>query len=160
MPQIMYVCLKLVLAAFLGGIIGFERKTFGKPAGSRTYAMVALGSALFTIISIEGFVNVINYDPSRIASQIVVGIGFLGAGLIIFHKQHIEGLTTAAALWATAAVGMAVGIGWYTISIFAAILILLILFILGQFEVTKEQEKTLWDLFEKKGKKKNKWFSK
>ena len=130
MPQILIICLKLILASFLGVVIGFERKTFGKPAGSRTYAMVALGSALFTIISLEGFVNVANFDPTRIASQIVVGIGFIGAGLIIFHKQHIEGLTTAAALWATSAVGMAIGIGWYIIATVAAILIWIVVFVL------------------------------
>ena len=108
--------LKIFIAAVLGMIIGFEREYSGKPAGLRTYMLVCMGSALFTILSFAGLENVphvFNYDPSRIASQIVVGVGFLGAGIIFFTKTEIHGLTSAASVWAAAAIGMAVGMGFY-----------------------------------------------
>jgi putative Mg2+ transporter-C (MgtC) family protein len=150
MWDILFIILKMLLAILLGGIIGVERETIGKPAGSRTYALVALGSALFTIMSIQGFGNSAMIDPTRIAGQIVVGIGFIGAGMIIFHKQHVEGITTAAALWATAAVGMAIGIGWYLIAIVATLLIFLLCFIVRKIEFSKNKKNTLWTLFDKK----------
>jgi len=142
--------LKLVLAIVLGGIIGIERETLGKPAGSRTYALIALGSTLFTIISIQGIGQMPNSVPSAMAAQIVTGIGFLGAGLIIFHKEKLEGLTTAAALWAVAAVGVTIGIGWYIEAALATILIFLLLFIVRKIEFTKNKKNTLWTLFDKK----------
>lgn len=116
---------QLCLAIFLGGLLGWQREKIGKASGPRTYALVSLGSTLFTLIS-ANFMG--NSDPSRIASQIVVGIGFLGAGIIL-HKDGgvVEGLTSAAGFWAVAAVGMAVGIGWYWQAIIAALLMLLIL---------------------------------
>jgi len=103
-----YFILQLLLAVFLGGLIGWQREHIGKPAGSRTYALVCVGSALFTIMSIKGF----GADSARVAAQVLTGIGFLGAG-IIMHKEGgvVVGLTTAAGLWVVAAVGMAIGIG-------------------------------------------------
>ena len=148
--DILFILLKLVLAIILGGIIGIERETLGKPAGSRTYALIALAATLFTILSVQGFGSMPNVDPSRIAGQILVGLGFIGAGVIIFQKQQVEGLTTASALWATAAVGMAIGIGWYWVAVIASLLIFLLLFIVRKIEFSKNKKNTLWTLFDKK----------
>src|SRR5260221_10585244 len=110
--------LRLLVAAGLGLAIGFEREIHGHPAGLRTHMLVALGSALFTVLSINGFRDQapgVAVDPTRIAAQIVSGIGFLGAGAILKDGIVIRGLTTAASLWATSAVGMAAGGGEYVI---------------------------------------------
>ncbi len=131
------IALQLILAVFLGALIGLERQLAGKTAGVRTYALVSLGSALFSYMSKYGFVEfwgVPGFDPSRIASQIVVGVGFIGAGLIVFHSERVKGLTTAAGLWVSAAIGMAVGFRLYSIAIFATILTLVIFIILWIFE--------------------------
>lgn len=122
--------LRLLLAGMLGAIIGLDREYRAKEAGFRTHFLVSLGSALFMIISQYGFseisgANGVNYDGARVAAQIVSGIGFLGAGTIIFHKQFIRGLTTAAGMWATAGIGMAVGGGMYFIGVAATILVLI-----------------------------------
>ncbi len=100
--------LRLLLAGALGGLIGYEREAHGRPAGLRTHILVCIGAAMFTIIS--GAYSGEHSDPSRIASQIVTGIGFLGAGTIIRQGSIVRGLTTAASLWTTAAIGMAVGV--------------------------------------------------
>lgn len=120
---------QILLAGILGMFIGAEREHRHRSAGLRTYTLVAIGSCLFTVLSIYGFLSVEgqSYDPSRIASQIVVGIGFIGAGMIILKENKIEGLTTAAGIWTTAAVGMAVGLGFYLVAIFAALLIVAVL---------------------------------
>jgi len=117
---------QILLSAALGMAIGAEREHRHKSAGLRTYTLVAIGSALFTILSLYGFsgTEAKGFDPSRIASQVVVGIGFIGTGIVILRENKIEGLTTAAGLWVTAAVGMAVGLGFYLIAIFTTILIL------------------------------------
>ena len=110
---------RLIVAAALGLAVGFEREIHGHPAGLRTHMLVASGSALFTVISAYGFGGVPNagpIDPTRIAAQIVSGIGFLGAGAILKDGIVIRGLTTAASLWATSAVGMAAGAGEYIIA--------------------------------------------
>lgn len=124
---------KIILATFLGLMLGAEREHRHKSAGLRTYTLVAVGSALFTIMSLNVLEGAENsaYDPGRIASQIVVGIGFLGAGLIIQRENRIEGLTTAAGLWTTAAVSMAVGFGFYFLAIFSTLLILGVLIVIG-----------------------------
>lgn len=124
---------QLALAAFLGALIGLERSYIGKAAGFRTYSLIALGSCLFTILSQIGFAGE-NIDPTRIAAQIVTGIGFIGAGLIIFQEQKIQGLTTAAGLWAVAAIGMAVGMKFYQLATYASLLILVILSIFSKLE--------------------------
>jgi putative Mg2+ transporter-C (MgtC) family protein len=119
--------LRLVLAAVLGAMIGAEREIHGHPAGIRTHMLVALGSGLFTVLSIHGFGQGpgVPIDPTRIAAQIVSGIGFLGAGAILKDGIVIRGLTTAASLWATAAVGMAAGAGEYVIGAVGAGIVLI-----------------------------------
>lgn len=109
---------RLIIAAALGGLVGAEREIHGHPAGIRTHMLVALGSGIFTVLSIHGFGQGpgAGIDPTRIAAQIVSGIGFLGAGAILKDGVVIRGLTTAASLWATAAVGMAAGAGEYVIA--------------------------------------------
>lgn len=123
---------RLVLAAALGSVIGFERERLSWAAGLRTHMLVCVGSTLVMIVSAFGFADVLGtsnvvLDPSRIAAQVVSGIGFLGAGSILLRGEVIRGLTTAASLWAVAAVGLAVGGGMYTASIAATVIILIIL---------------------------------
>lgn len=102
--------LQLLLAAFLGAIVGIERDINGRPAGIRTNMIIALGSCLFAIISGEGYADAAGtQDPTRIASIVVQGIGFIGAGVMLKGSDHITGLTTAATIWLVAAIGMAVG---------------------------------------------------
>ena len=123
---------QLVIASILGFAIGLEREHRRKAAGMRTFALVCLGATLFTIISVDGFRALApesGYDPSRIAANIVSGIGFLGAGLIFLQGNKVQGLTTAAALWVTAAIGMAVGIGMYGIAVVVAVLTLCIMWL-------------------------------
>lgn len=103
--------LQLLLSAFLAAIVGFDRERKSRPAGLRTHILVGLGSTLFTLASIEAAVGPFEADSGRIAAQIVSGIGFLGAGTIIHHGTSVRGLTTAATLWAVAAIGMCVGYG-------------------------------------------------
>lgn len=116
---------RLVLAAALGSVIGFKRERLSWAAGLRTHMLVCVGSTLIMIVSAFGFADVL--DPSRIAAQVVSGIGFLGAGSILLRGEIIRGLTTAASLWSVAAIGLAVGGGLYTASIAATIIILIIL---------------------------------
>jgi putative Mg2+ transporter-C (MgtC) family protein len=108
-----HVALRLLAAAVLGGAIGFERELRERGAGLRTHTVVCVGSALFTLVSAYGFEGS-RTDPTRIAAQIVSGIGFLGAGAIIRQGLSVRGLTTAATLWLVAAIGMAAGAGWYS----------------------------------------------
>ncbi len=127
-PELEYV-FRLLIAGILGGLVGLEREYRSKEAGTRTHFLVALGSALLMMISQHGFADVaelgwIKIDPGRIAAQIVSGIGFLGAGIIIFHKQAVKGLTTAAGIWVAAGIGMAVGGGMYILGLVATILAL------------------------------------
>jgi putative Mg2+ transporter-C (MgtC) family protein len=142
MNSLLIITGKLLLAIILGYCIGLERESTGKPAGSRTYALVSMGAALFTIIALEGFNQFTNIDPSRIIGQIVVGIGFIGAGLIIFEKHEIEGLTTAAALWTSAAMGVTIGLGWFAVAIITAFLIFFVLFVLGKLEYKLKSKNT------------------
>ena len=132
--QVIYV-LRIILAGVCGIIIGMERKNRSKEAGIRTHFVVACGAALIMIVSKYAFFDVIQggmfgdievrLDPSRVASTIASGIGFLGAGMIFVHKNTISGLTTAAGIWATSGVGMAIGAGMYMVGIGAAIVILI-----------------------------------
>ena len=121
--------LRLLIATFLGAVIGFEREYHAKEAGIRTHLLVALGACLFMILSVYGFDFMldrdhVSFDPSRIASQVVTGIGFIGAGTIILQKQMVRGLTTAAGLWVTAAIGLACGNGMYVIAIVTTAIVL------------------------------------
>ena len=123
--------LRLLVALILGAVVGLERERQERAAGLRTVTMVSLGSCLFTIVGAYGFPNT---DPSRVAAQIVTGIGFLGAGTIFLRKDLVRGLTTAATIWAVAAIGMAAGTSQYTISLFTTLLILSVLMVLKPIE--------------------------
>lgn len=121
--------LRLFVAGILGALVGLDREYRAKEAGYRTHFLVSLGSALLMIVSQYGFDEMlgktgIGLDPSRIAAQVVTGIGFIGAGTIILHKQIVRGLTTAAGIWATSAIGLAIGAGMYILGISATVLTL------------------------------------
>lgn len=120
----MELTFRLSLALILGGAIGIEREYRAKEAGFRTHFLVALGSALFCVVSQFGF-GIDLKDSSRVAAQVVSGIGFLGAGTIIFQKNVVRGLTTAAGLWVTAAIGLACGTGMYVAATIATLMVLL-----------------------------------
>ena len=131
------IILRLFVALLLGMIIGTERVWAHKTAGMRTYAFVSMGSALFMIISeiiIAQYAGVGNFDPTRMASQIVVGIGFLGAGSIMLQGSQLKGLTTASGLWVVAGIGMACGLGLFSLSIIATIFTLFIFVVLWFIE--------------------------
>ena len=137
MPDLSWseILLRLALAGALGGAIGFERELRDREAGFRTHLLVALGSAVFTLVSAYGFRDFeygratgFTLDPTRISAQIVTGIGFLGAGAIIRQGISIRGLTTAATLWIVAAIGMAAGAGYYPVAVFGTALVLLTLY--------------------------------
>ena len=122
--------LRLLLAALLGGVIGLQREKAGKPAGLRTHMLICIGATLFTLVGIYAFNGGIA-DPSRVAAGVVTGIGFLGAGAIIFRSSdgYVTGLTTAATMWAVGGIGMAVGAGLYIAAAITTAIILIILFI-------------------------------
>jgi putative Mg2+ transporter-C (MgtC) family protein len=124
MNEMTEMILRLVLAGFLGSLIGLERDFRGKAAGTRTYLLVSLGSALMMIVSKYAFAAE-GGDPGRVAAQIVSGIGFIGAGAIMFDRQSVHGLTTAAGIWVVAGIGMASAAGMYTISIVTTLLALI-----------------------------------
>lgn len=147
MPELFEILKRLLLALVLGAAIGYEREVHHKPAGFRTHMLVSLGSALFTVVSIFGFGDVVYTseggvavrDASRVAAQIVVGIGFLAAGIIIQNRDNdgsasVRGLTTAASVWVVAAVGMAAGAGLHWVAIIASIFLLIVLAVLDRFE--------------------------
>ncbi len=135
------IVIRILLSILLTGLIGIERKFYHKPAGLRTNILVGLGSTVLMLISISA---IIQYDPNhvtditRIAAQVVTGIGFLGAGAIIQGRGSIHGLTTAATIWVVAAIGMAVGLGLYLISIFGTLGALMVLVVLGRIEYRME----------------------
>ncbi|WP_270539305.1 MgtC/SapB family protein [Bacteroides zhangwenhongii] len=132
MNMILEVTLKLFVALLLGGVIGIEREYRSKEAGFRTHFLVALGSALFCIVSQYGFGFDLK-DSSRVAAQVVSGVGFLGAGTIIFQKNVVRGLTTAAGLWVTAAIGLACGTGMYIAAAIATVMVLFGLEVMNSF---------------------------
>ena len=136
------VVLRLVVASLLCGAIGFERETRDQPAGFRTHILLGLGAALFTLVSAYGFEPFtraalgsggLQFDPTRIAAQIIAGVGFLGAGAIIRQGRDVRGLTTAASLWATSAIGMAVGAGYLFGATTATLLAMATLYALRRF---------------------------
>ncbi|MFH1246065.1 MAG: MgtC/SapB family protein [Candidatus Omnitrophota bacterium] len=131
------VIIRLSLAFIIGGLIGFERELHGRAAGLRTHILVCLGSTLIMLTSIHVFQmyeKAAQTDPSRIAAGIVTGIGFLGAGTILRFKASVRGLTTAASLWATAGIGMAIGSGFYSGAYAASAIVLFTLFFLTKLE--------------------------
>ena len=117
--------IRLVVACLLAFVVGLDREYRAKDAGLKTHFLVSLGSALFMIISRYGFDNSTQVDFSRVAAQVVSGIGFIGAGTIIFQKQIVRGLTTAASLWSVSAIGMAAGAGMYAVAVAATLLTLI-----------------------------------
>jgi putative Mg2+ transporter-C (MgtC) family protein len=133
---------RLLLASVLGAMIGLEREIHGRPAGFRTHLLVSLGSALFVAVSISFYRSFGNFsgsmpvgvDPGRVAAQVVTGIGFLGAGAIIKEQASVRGLTTAACLWVAAAVGVACGVGLFSLSILVTIIALASLIVLKKIE--------------------------
>ncbi len=131
--------LYLSLAIFLGLLIGFEREYISKkPAGTRTYALIIFGATLFTLLSRYGFSDLFGVtrglDPSRVTAGIVSSLGFLGAGVIITHKDKILGLTTAASIWASSAIGVALGLGYVELAVFSTLLMIFTLLIIGAIE--------------------------
>jgi putative Mg2+ transporter-C (MgtC) family protein len=128
-----YIVARLLLAALLGGIVGVERELSHKPAGIRTNMLICLGASLFTIISFEMAANV-GGDHTRIAAQIIPGIGFLGAGVVLRERGAIIGITSAATIFVVASIGMAVGAGLYVTGIFAMLLLLGSLVVIGNLE--------------------------
>jgi putative Mg2+ transporter-C (MgtC) family protein len=136
---------KLVLSLLLGATIGMERRRKGQIAGLRTFALISMGATLAMLISIyipQEYMGLKNGDPGRIAAQVVSGVGFLGAGAIIQMKGSVRGLTTAAGIWMTACIGLAVGAGMYLISIITT---LLIIFILVNIERIEQRHNFLWE---------------
>ena len=139
MQQLVYV-FRIILAGVCGIVLGLERKKRSKEAGIRTHFVVACGAAILMLVSKYGFFDIISgdvfagadvrLDPSRIASTIASGIGFLGAGMIFVHKHTVTGLTTAAGVWATSGIGMAIGAGMYTIGIAATLIVLIVQLVL------------------------------
>ncbi len=129
MNTLLDMVLRLLLAAALGAGIGYQRERANKPAGLRTHILISLGSALFTVVSIFGFG--VGVDPSRVAAGVVTGIGFIGAGVILrgVRGEHVVGLTTAASIWAVAAIGMAAGVGMYLIATIVTVIAVLVLMI-------------------------------
>ena len=123
--------MRLLLAAGLGALIGYQRERARKPAGLRTHILIALGAALFTVVSVFGFDD--TADVARVAAGVVAGIGFIGGGVIMHglrgKEVHVAGLTTAASMWVTAAIGVATGVGLYLVAILVAILVALVLMI-------------------------------
>ncbi len=135
--NLLEIFLRITIAMVLGIILGAERIMARKTAGMRTYGLVSMGAAVFVILSMvmaDLYIDRTSLDPLRVMSQVIVGIGFIGAGLIIFRGDKISGLTTAAGLWVSAGIGMATGYGLYSIAIFVTILTLFIFTLLWHLE--------------------------
>jgi len=131
------IVLRLVVAVMLGMLIGAERLLVHKEAGMKTHALVAMGSAVFVLVSeaiVQKYINLPGLNPTMIPAQIIVGIGFLGAGSIILQGSRLSGLTTAGGLWVTAGIGMAVGFGLFSLSIISTVLVLLVLIMVNILE--------------------------
>ncbi len=124
--------LRILLAAVLGGIIGYERRRADKPVGLRTLVLISTGAALFTVASVYAFGGD-GGDPSRVAAGVVAGIGFIGAGVIIRRRAGgVEGITTAAVIWVVASIGLAAGVGLYLIATVTTVIVMLVLLLLRQ----------------------------
>jgi putative Mg2+ transporter-C (MgtC) family protein len=145
LPSDLELLARLLLAAVLGAAVGAERELHDQPAGLRTHTLLTIGACLFTVISAYGFGGPFR-DPSRLAAQIVTGIGFLGGGAIVRHGLTVKGLTTAASIWATASIGVAVGAGSYVLALGGAVLVIGTLFglravrnLLRRWSVSREE---------------------
>lgn len=132
------IIMRIVLSTIFGGLIGMEREVSNRPAGLRTHILVSLGSTLIMLVSIDGFNDVLTgavlSDPARLAAQVVSGVGFLGAGTILRTGNRIKGLTTAASLWVSAGIGLAIGSGYYLGAVATVIMVLITLKALSSFE--------------------------
>lgn len=129
--------LKMFISMILGAIVGYERKRKGQIAGVRTFALISMGATLAMLLSIyipQVYLGLKNGDPSRIAAQVITGIGFLGAGAIIQMKGSVRGLTTAAGIWMVSTIGMAVGVGLYTVAVASTLFIIVILVLFERYE--------------------------
>lgn len=131
-PSIVETVGRVLLAVAVGGIVGLEREVDSQPAGFRTHVLVSLGAALFTVAGLK----VVGADPARVAAQVASGIGFLGAGAILRDAGRVRGLTTAASLWVTAALGLAAGLGAYVATVTAAVITIIVLVVLKRIERT------------------------
>jgi len=145
------VLIRIFLAIIMGGAIGFEREKSNHPAGFRTHILVSIGSTLIMLISIYGFSDFLDdenvrFDPSRIAAQVVTGIGFLGAGTILRHGFSVTGLTTAASLWVVAAIGLAIGSGFYFGAIISTLFVLISLAYFSKLESLVVRKRQLIEL--------------
>ena len=128
-PLELNAIVQLIIATALGAAIGIERSIAGKRAGMRTYALVALGACLLTVVSLivsNSYIGLTNFDPLRVAASIVMGIGFIGTGLVVFKGDNLIGLTTAAGLWVAAGLGIAVGFRLYVIALAATVFAIII----------------------------------
>jgi len=146
-PENLDMFTRVFVAMVLGMILGIERVFAHKTAGMRTYSLVAIGAALFTVISVqvsETFVDISNFDPLRVASQVVVGLGFIGAGIIIFKGTKISGLTTATGLWVAGAIGVASGFSLYALAVFSTLLVLITFTFMWFIEKQVKKFSGLW----------------
>jgi putative Mg2+ transporter-C (MgtC) family protein len=138
--DIVTIIIRLIMAGVLSGLIGLEREVKRHPAGFRTHLLVGVGSCLLMVLSLFGFDDVISsnanirYDPSRLPSYVISGIGFLGAGTIMVHGITVKGLTTAATIWVVSGIGLVVGAGMYFVAIFTTIIVILSLIFLNKWE--------------------------
>ena len=135
MSPLLEMSIRVLGAGLLGAIIGYERELRAKGAGIRTHVLVALGSAMFMIISQYGFAGADRFDAARVAAGVVGGLGFLGGGIIMKTKNHVTGLTTAAGLWVTGSIGLAVGSGMYALSALCSFLVIICLEALNFYSV-------------------------
>ena len=146
-PPIWNLILRILVAGLLGGLVGLERELRAKEAGVRTHFLVALGSGLLMVISQFGFTG--SFDASRVAAQVVSGMGFIGAGTIIFQKNAVRGLTTAAGIWVAAAIGLACGGGMYLLAGAATLLALLILELMNTLQLHDRNLTVAWSADDK-----------
>jgi putative Mg2+ transporter-C (MgtC) family protein len=139
------IVFQLFLAALAGAFLGWERERVGKPAGIRTFSLVSIGSTLYIVLSNQLLVQYVgsNFDPTRVIGQIIVGIGFLGAGTIMHFGHEVIGLTTAAELWVVAGIGAAIGLGFYGVALFVTVLSFLIIFTARRW--TKKSDRAAHD---------------
>lgn len=136
-PQTLSIFYQLFIAAFLGAVLGAQRSVSHKTAGMRTYALITLGSALFTVISkimVIQYANFSGLNPLHMVAQIILGIGFIGGGQLIVSGSTVKGITTSAGIWVAAGIGMAVGFELYSIAVFTTIITMLIFTVLFKFE--------------------------
>ncbi len=135
MNAVLELVVRLLVAAVFGALIGYERELRAKGAGIRTHVLVAIGSSLFMLISQFGFPDAAKFDAARIAAGVVGGLGFLGGGIIMKTKSHVSGLTTAAGIWVTGAIGLACGSGMYEVAVACEVVVLICLELLNYYTV-------------------------